>query len=135
MDSKFVLKQTARIVQNYLTYQAVKTVIDQLTETNPPMAIWFRQFSSGYNFQEGEVYLQELMQQNKELALRIMTVRESLAENVLELIPEMVLSGIRKDNMEQRRQLLERMTATEPLLTTDRAAPPHPELDINDPKD
>ncbi|KOR37225.1 MULTISPECIES: RuBisCO chaperone RbcX [Planktothricoides] len=131
MDSKQVVKQTAKVVQNYLTYQAVRTVIDQLTETNPPLAIWFRQYSSGYNFQEAETYLQELMQENKELALRIMTVREDLAERVLEFLPPMVSANIGQDNMEHRRQLLERITYS-PFYATDIADASHPELDIND---
>jgi hypothetical protein len=131
MDSKQVVKQTARVVQNYLTYQAVCIIIDQLTETNPPLAIRFRQYSSGYNFQEAETYLQELMQENKELALRVMTVREDLAERVLEFLPPMVSANINQDNMEHRRQLLERITYS-PTYATDIADASHPELDIND---
>lgn len=126
MDSKQVVKQTAKVVQNYLTYQAVRTVIDQLTETNPPLAIWLRQYSSGYNFQEAETYLQELMQENKELALRIMTVREDLGERILEFLPPMVTGNLRKDNIEHRRQLLERMTQSPSSEIADSS---HPELD------
>lgn len=128
MDSKQVVKQTAKVVQNYLTYQAVRTVIDQLTETNPPLAIWFRQYSSGYNFQEAETYLQELMQENKELALRIMTVREDLGARILEFLPPMVTANIHQDNVEHRRQLLERMTQSPSSEIADAS---HPELDIN----
>lgn len=128
MDSKQVVKQTAKVVQNYLTYQAVRTVVDQLTETNPPLAIWFRQYSSGYNFQEAETYLQELMQENKELALRIMTVREDLGERILEFLPPMVTTNMRQDNIEHRRQLLERITQSPSSEIADSS---HPELDIN----
>lgn len=131
MDSKQVVKQTARMVQNYLTYQAVSMIIDQLTETNPPLAIWLRQYSSKYNFQEAETYLQELMQENKELALRVMTVREDLAERILEFLPPMVSTNISQDNMQHRRQLLERITSS-PSYATDIADASHPELDVND---
>lgn len=131
MDSKQVVKKTARMVQNYLTYQAVSMIIDQLTETNPPLAIWLRQYSSKYNFQEAEAYLQELMQENKELALRVMTVREDLAERVLEFLPPMVSGNISQDNMQHRRQLLERITSS-PSYATDIADASHPELDVND---
>lgn len=131
MDSKQVVKKTARMVQNYLTYQAVSMIIDQLTETNPPLAIWLRQYSSKYNFQEAEAYLQELMQENKELALRVMTVREDLAERVLEFLPPMVSANISQDNMQHRRQLLERITSS-PSYATDIADTSHPELDVND---
>lgn len=119
------------MVQNYLTYQAVSMIIDQLTETNPPLAIWLRQYSSKYNFQEAEAYLQELMQENKELALRVMTVREDLAERVLEFLPPMVSANISQDNMQHRRQLLERITSS-PSYATDIADTSHPELDVND---
>ncbi len=130
MDSKQVAKKTARMVQNYLTYQAVSIIIDQLTETNPPLAIRFRQYSSKYNFQAAETYLQELMQENKELALRVMAVREELAERVLEFLPPMVSASIGQDNMEHRRQLLERMTYS-PSYATD-IADSHPELGTKD---
>ena len=46
----------------------------------------------------------------KELALRIMTVRESIAEQTLEFLPELVASGVKQDNLAHRRHLLERLT-------------------------
>jgi hypothetical protein len=39
-----------------------------------------------------------------------MTVRENIAEEVVDFLPEMVKSGIQQANMEQRRQHLERIT-------------------------
>jgi len=132
MDSKQVVKQTAKVVQNYLTYQAVHIVIEQLTETNPPLAIWFRQYSAGYNFQAAETYIQELMQENKELALRIMTVREHLGERILEFLPPMVTTNMQQDNIEHRRQLLERITQSP---SSDIADFSHPELDMNNSTD
>ena len=39
-----------------------------------------------------------------------MTVREHLAQNVTEFLPEMVCTGIAQANMEHRRQHLERIT-------------------------
>ncbi len=95
---------------SYLTYQAMRTVVAQLSETNPPLAIWLNGFSSTGKIQDGEAYLQELFQANQDLALRIMTVRAHLAEEVTEFLPEMVRTGIQQANMEHRRQYLERMT-------------------------
>lgn len=108
-----VAQDTAKVLQSYLTYQAVRTIIDQLSETNPTQAIWLSQYSSTNKIQDGEAYINGLMTENKELVLRIITVREHLAEQVLEFLPEMVKAGISKANMEHRRQLLERLTQTQ----------------------
>ncbi len=113
MDIKKVAKDTAKVLTSYLTYQAVRTVTGQLRETNPPLAIWLSGFSSTGKIQDGEAYLQELLQENKELAFRVMTVREHLAEEVAEYLPEMLRSGIQKDNMEHRRRYLEKITQLE----------------------
>jgi glycosyltransferase A (GT-A) superfamily protein (DUF2064 family) len=116
MQPKDIAKDTAKVLQSYLTYQAVKLVIEQLNETNPGAAIWLRQFSTGGKLQNGEAYLEEIMShpRGKEFAMRIMTVRESIAEQILEFLPEMVATGITQANLLHRRHLLERLTQTEP---------------------
>ncbi|MGV2832074.1 chaperonin family protein RbcX [Myxosarcina sp. GI1(2024)] len=124
MQPKDIAKETAKVLQSYLTYQAVKVIIEQLNETNPSAAIWLRQFSSGGKLQDGEAYLEEIMSQprGKEFAIRIMTVRESIAEQTLEFLPEMVATGITQANLLHRRHLLERLTQTEaetPTATED----------------
>ena len=113
MYPKKVAQDTAKILQSYLTYQAVRTIIEQLSETNPTQAIWLSQYSSTNKIQDGEAYLDGLMSENKELVLRIMTVREHLAEQVLEFLQEMVKTGISQANIEHRRHLLERLTQTQ----------------------
>lgn len=113
MDIKKVAKDTVKVLMSYLTYQAVRTIINQLQETNPPLAIWLNSFSSTGKIQNGEAYLQELLQENKELAFRVMTVREHLAEEVVNYLPEMVLIGIQQANMEHRRGYLEQITQLE----------------------
>jgi hypothetical protein len=113
MYPKRVAQNTAKVLQSYLTYQAVRTILDELSETNPSQAIWLNQYSSDNQIQDGETYLERLMLENKELVLRIMTVREHLAEQILEFLPEMVRTGISKANMEHRKQLLERLTRTQ----------------------
>lgn len=110
MDQKRVAKDTAQVLISYLTYQAAKLVVTQLYETNPGLGIWLSEFSSTDRIQDGEFYLEALMQENRELALRLLTVREHLAEEVVEFLPEMVKTGIQESNVEHRRQLLERMT-------------------------
>ncbi|MEO1004751.1 MAG: chaperonin family protein RbcX, partial [Cyanobacteria bacterium J06638_38] len=114
MQPKDIAKDTAKVVQNYLTYKAVQLVIVQLAETNPSESIWLRQYSSGGKLRDAEAYLEEIMSEprGKELAMRIMIVRDNIAEQTLEFLPEMVASGIKSDNLAHRRTLLERLTRT-----------------------
>ncbi|MGK7930775.1 MAG: chaperonin family protein RbcX [Microcystaceae cyanobacterium] len=112
MYPKKIAKDTADVLQSYLTYQAVRTIIDQLSETNPNQAIWLRQYLARHNVQQGESFFEELMGTNKELLLRILTVREHIAEQILDFLPAMVRSNISQANIEHRRQLLERLTGS-----------------------
>jgi RbcX protein len=109
MNLKQIAKDTAKTLQSYLTYQAVRTVLLQLDETNPPLAYWLHNFSAD-KIQDGEGYLEQLFQEKPDLAMRIMTVREHIAEEVAEFLPEMVCTGIQQANMQHRRQHLERIT-------------------------
>nr|AVV62432.1 chaperonin-like protein [Sherwoodiella mauiensis HA4860-CV1] len=126
MDIKQIAKDTAKTLSSYLTYQAMRTVLAQLHETNPPLALWLHQFSATNRIQNGELYIEELFRENPDLALRIMTIRELLAEEVTEYLPEMVKMEIQRANMQHRRQHLERITqfslsdpATESELSPD----------------
>lgn len=110
MDLKKSAKDAAKVLTSYLTFQAVKTVLSQLRETNPAHAYWLNTFSTKEALQDGEAYLNALLQENAELAMRIMTVRQHIAEEICEFLPEMVLTGIQQANMEYRRQHLERIT-------------------------
>lgn len=124
MDSKRVAKETAQTLSSYLTYRAVRLVISQLSETNPPQAYKLSQISTE-TIQDGEAYLQHLMGQDPEMAFRIMTVRQHLAEEICDYLPEMVKSQIQQTNMEHRRQHLERLTQ----LTVSDPVPPEPPND------
>ncbi|MBA3922322.1 MAG: chaperonin family protein RbcX [Nostocaceae cyanobacterium] len=128
MDLKRIAKDTARTMQSYLTYQAVRTVLAQITETNPPLALWLHGFSSNDKIQDGEAYIEDLFLAKPELALRIMIVREHIAEEVAEFLPEMVRTGIKQANMQQRRQHLERITQ---LSTSDLSTNPEPTTEPN----
>lgn len=120
MNSKHIAKNTAKVLQNYLTYQAVKLIAEQLAETNPPESIWLRRYSAG-KLEDGEAYIQGLMLERKDLVLRILTVREHLAETILEFLPEMVCTNVQQANMEHRRYLLERLTQTSDTASTENA--------------
>ncbi len=118
MSYKQIAKDTAKVLQSYLTFQAVKVIISQLTETNPTQAIWLTNYSDRTSVQDSENYLNNLLGENKELVLRILTVREDIAEQVLEFLPEMVKTNIIRSNIEHRRHLLERLTQTQSLSVT-----------------
>jgi hypothetical protein len=109
MDLKQIAKDTVKTLSSYLTYQAVRTVLTQLGETNPPLAFWLHNFSAD-KIQDGEAYIQSLFREKPDLALRIMTVREHIANEVSDFLPEMIRTGISQANTEHRRQHLERIT-------------------------
>jgi len=118
MDYKQVAKDTAKVLQSYLTYQAVRIIIEQLKQTNPQQAIWLSHYSDRKKVQDSENYINSLVGEDKELVLRILTVRANLAENVLEFLPEMTMTGINQANIEHRRYLLERLTQTTALTSS-----------------
>lgn len=136
MDLKQPAKDAARVLTSYLTYQAVKTVLNQLKETNPADAYWLNSFSTKEALQDGETYLKSLLKENVALAMRIMLVRQNIAEGICEFLPEMVITGIQQANMEHRRQHLERITqlgdgehALESELSGDPDVSEKPEID------
>jgi hypothetical protein len=110
MDLKRVAKDTSKVLISYLTYQAVRTVLEQLKELNPSQAYWLNAFSTQEKLQDGEAYLEALLAERPDLAIRVMTVRQHLADEVTEFLPEMVCTGIQQANMEHRRRHLERIT-------------------------
>lgn len=129
MDLKQVTKDTAKVLASYLTYQALRLTLAQLSETNPPLSLWLHRFCSNHSVQDGEMFLEALLRENQELAFRLMTVREHMAEEVTEFLPELVKTTIHQSNMDRRRQHLERITQ---LTVSDPPAPPdRPDSEID----
>ncbi|NEQ33020.1 MAG: RbcX chaperonin protein [Leptolyngbya sp. SIO4C5] len=110
MDLKQIAKDTAKVTVSYLTYQAVRTVLSQLRETNLPRSYWLNAFATREKLQDGEAFLQALLQEQPDLAVRVMTVRQHIAEEICEFLPELVNTSIQQANIEHRRQYLERAT-------------------------
>ncbi|MEM6252004.1 MAG: chaperonin family protein RbcX [Cyanobacteria bacterium P01_D01_bin.156] len=110
MDLKRIAKDTAKTLTSYLTYQAVRVIMGQLRETDLPRSYWFNEFATREKLQDGEVFIASLMQEQADLALRVMTVRQHLAEEIAEFLPEMVMTGLQEANIEHRRRHLERIT-------------------------
>lgn len=79
MEMPRISRDTARMLVNYLTYQAVCVIRDQLAETNPAGAYRLQVFSAEFSFQDGEAYLAALLNHDRELGLRVMTVRRPQA--------------------------------------------------------
>ena len=110
MDLKRIAKDTNQVLTSYLTYQAVRTVLSQLLQANLPLFHQLNEFASRDKLQDGEAFITQLMQEHTELAFRIMTVRQHLAEEVAEFLPEMLTTTIQQANIEHRKKQLEKMT-------------------------
>ncbi|MBD1825444.1 chaperonin family protein RbcX [Cyanobacteria bacterium FACHB-DQ100] len=117
MDLKRIAKDTTKTLISYLTYQAVRVVYAQLDETDPKKAYWLHKFSSQESITDGEAFMEAMFRERQDLAFRILTVREHLAEEIADVLPEMLRSSMQQANMEQRRKQLERMTQLD--LTTE----------------
>lgn len=114
MDLKQIAKDTTKTLISYLTYQAMRTVMAQLSETDPPRSLRLHEFSRRERIENSEAYLEVLFTEDRALAFRILTVREHIAEEIAEYLPEMLRTGIQQANTQQRCQQLERMTQTDP---------------------
>ncbi|KAE8682509.1 Chaperonin-like RbcX protein isoform 2 [Hibiscus syriacus] len=60
---------------NYFTYKAVRTVLNQLYEMNPPQYTWFYQFAAANKPSDGKRFLRILGKERQELAERVMITR------------------------------------------------------------
>ncbi|XP_020590665.1 chaperonin-like RbcX protein 2, chloroplastic [Phalaenopsis equestris] len=60
---------------NFFTYKAVRTVLHQLYEMNPPKYIWFYNFVSNNQVKDGARFLRSLGKEHQELAERVMVTR------------------------------------------------------------
>jgi RbcX protein len=110
MDLKQIADDTTKTLISYLTYRAVRVVYEQLDETEPKRAYWLHQFASRESIKDGELFMQKLFQERQDLAFRILTVRETIAEELADQLPELLRSAMSQVNVTQRREQLERMT-------------------------
>jgi hypothetical protein len=110
MDTKQIAKDTGKVLNSYLTYQAVRVVMQQLRELDPPRGYWFNAFATSHDLQNGEAFITALLEEKADLAIRVMTVRQHLADDIAEFLPEMLTTGIQQANMSHRRTHLERIT-------------------------
>jgi hypothetical protein len=116
MDLKQVAKDTTKTLVSYMTYQAFRVVVAQLDETEPKRAYWLRQFAYRVSIQDSESFLTTLFREEQRLAFRLLTVREHLANELADYLPELLKTGIQQANLQQRTQQLERMSQVDPNL-------------------
>ncbi|KAK3145731.1 hypothetical protein QOZ80_3BG0256650 [Eleusine coracana subsp. coracana] len=62
-------------LMNYFTYKAVRTVLNQLYELNPPSYRWFYNFVAVNKPTDGKLFLRALGKERQELAERVMVTR------------------------------------------------------------
>uniref|UniRef100_A0ACD6A9A9 Uncharacterized protein n=1 Tax=Avena sativa TaxID=4498 RepID=A0ACD6A9A9_AVESA len=62
-------------LMNYFTYRAVRTVMTQLYEMNPPSYRWFYNFVAVNKPTDGKFFLRALVKERQELAERVMITR------------------------------------------------------------
>jgi len=108
MDFKTITDATTKVLITYLTYQAVRTIAEQLSEMDPKQSVWFRRFSGQTAIQDGEEYLQRLFAENPAMAFRVMEVRAHIAETIADRLPELTKTGMRQANQQQQTQFMER---------------------------
>ncbi|CAJ1960272.1 unnamed protein product [Sphenostylis stenocarpa] len=60
---------------NYFTYKAVRTVLHQLYEMNPPKYTWFYNFVASNKPGDGKRFIRSLGKEQQELAERVMVTR------------------------------------------------------------
>ncbi|XP_059665280.1 chaperonin-like RbcX protein 2, chloroplastic [Cornus florida] len=62
-------------ILNYFTYKAVRTVLNQLYEMNPPQYRWFYDFVVNNKPGDGKRFIRILVKEKQELAERVMVTR------------------------------------------------------------
>eukprot|EP00898_Chlorokybus_atmophyticus_P004997 jgi/Chlat1/5499/Chrsp360S00833 len=63
---------------DYFTFKALKTVLSQLSETDPPKYMWLYQFSASNKPHDSKYFLRQVIQEQQELGERIMVTRLNL---------------------------------------------------------
>lgn len=114
MDLKKIANDTTKTLVSYLTYQAVRVVYEQLDETEPKRAYWLHQFASSESIKDGDRFIEKLFRERPDLAFRVLTVREALADGIADFVPDMLRQQMSASNLKQRSQQLERMTQVSP---------------------
>ncbi|KAE8682946.1 Chaperonin-like RbcX protein isoform 2 [Hibiscus syriacus] len=92
---------------NYFTYKAVRTVLTQLYEMNPPKYTWFYQYVASNEPRDGKLFLRMLGKENQELAERVMITRLHLYGKWIKKCDHaQIYNEISEENLELMRERL-----------------------------
>ncbi|KAE8728369.1 Chaperonin-like RbcX protein isoform 2 [Hibiscus syriacus] len=92
---------------NYFTYKAVRTVLTQLYEMNPPKYTWFYQYVASNKPSDGKLFLRTLGKENQELAERVMITRLHLYGKWIKKCDHaQIYNEISEENLELMRERL-----------------------------
>ncbi|XVF19278.1 hypothetical protein REPUB_Repub11eG0096400 [Reevesia pubescens] len=92
---------------NYFTYKAVRTVLNQLYEMNPPKYTWFYQFVATNKPSDGKRFLRILGKEKQDLAERVMITRLHLyGKWVKKCDHAQIYKDISDENLELMRERL-----------------------------
>ncbi|KAL4295959.1 hypothetical protein GQ457_12G026050 [Hibiscus cannabinus] len=92
---------------NYFTYKAVRTVLTQLYEMNPPKYTWFYQYVASNQPSNGKLFLRMLGKENQELAERVMITRLHLYGKWIKKCDHaQIYNEISEENLELMRERL-----------------------------
>ncbi|XP_047978477.1 chaperonin-like RbcX protein 2, chloroplastic isoform X2 [Salvia hispanica] len=86
-------------IVDYFTYKAVRTVLNQLYEMNPPQYRWFYNYIASNEHGFGKTFIRKLVKDQLELAQRVMKcdhveMYERISDQNLELMRERLIQTV-----------------------------------------
>ncbi|WMV55731.1 hypothetical protein MTR67_049116 [Solanum verrucosum] len=94
-------------ILNYFTYKAVRTILNQLNEMNPPQYHWFNDYVTANKPRDGKHFIRNLAKEKQELAEKVMATRLSLyAKWIKKCDHKEIYNRISDQNVEVMRERL-----------------------------
>ncbi|KAL3354291.1 hypothetical protein AABB24_018774 [Solanum stoloniferum] len=94
-------------ILNYFTYKAVRTILNQLNEMNPPQYHWFNDYVTVNKPRDGKHFIRNLAKEKQELAEKVMATRLSLyAKWIKKCDHKEIYNRISDQNVEVMRERL-----------------------------
>lgn len=94
-------------ILNYFTYKAVRTILNQLNEMNPPQYHWFNDYVAANKPRDGKHFIRNLAKEKQELAEKVMATRLSLyAKWIKKCDHKEIYNRISDQNVEVMRERL-----------------------------
>ncbi|XP_060216023.1 chaperonin-like RbcX protein 2, chloroplastic [Lycium barbarum] len=94
-------------ILNYFTYKAVRTILNELNEMNPPQYQWFNDYVAANKPKDGKRFIRNLAKEKQELAEKVMVTRLSLyAKWIKKCDHDEIYNRISDQNVEVMRERL-----------------------------